>query len=72
MHHSLVTLSRVRQVQQSAQAVCQNGQHGLDQLLRVLQLVDLAIDTFEYPFGNPGAFEYTPSLTQLSYGGSAV
>lgn len=44
------------QVQQSAQAVCTNGQgHGLDSLLRVLHLVDLVIDTFEYPFGNPGS-----------------
>jgi hypothetical protein len=47
------------QVQQSAQALCANGQgHGLDSLLRVLHLVDLVIDTFEYPFGNPGQYSH--------------
>lgn len=52
-----ILVSCASQVQQSAQALCANGQgHGLDSLLRVLHLVDLVIDTFEYPFGNPGQY----------------
>jgi len=42
------------QVQQSAAAICQGGSHGLEQLLRVMSLLDLAVDTFEYPYGNVG------------------
>jgi hypothetical protein len=56
-----------RIVQQSAAAVCQNGSHGLDNLLRVLELVEMSVDTFEYPFGNPrpGMEESAIPLTVL-------
>lgn len=43
-------------MQQSAAAICQNGPHGLDQLLRVMDLLDLVVDTFEYPYGSPGTY----------------